>query len=61
MFELIRVRPATIKRAKRNGQYINANGRKYLDSLDHYTSLSDGLTHYFNEHKTQVKRVLNYI
>jgi len=61
MFELIRVRPATVKRANRKGQYINANGRKYLQSLDDYTSLCDGLTHYFNEHKTQVKRVLNYI
>ena len=61
MFEFIKVRPATIKRAKRQGQYINANGRKYLDSLDHYTSLENGTTHYFNEHKTQVKRVLNYI
>ena len=61
MFELIRVRPAAVKRAKRKGQYINANGRKYLNSLDDYTSLDNGTTHYFNEHRTQVKRVLNYI
>jgi hypothetical protein len=61
MYELIRVRPATIKRANKKGAYINANGRKYLEALNHYTSLRDGTTYIFNEQKTKVKRITNYI
>lgn len=61
MFDFIKTKPATIKRAKRKGAYINANGRKYLESLNDYTELQTGTTHYFNEQQTKVKRITNYI
>ena len=61
MFDFIKTKPATIKRAKRKGAYINANGRQYLQSLEPYTDLNTGITHYYNESRTKVKRIINYI
>lgn len=61
MFELIQVKPARIQATPKGRHYIKANSRVYIPSLDSFTSLSDGTTYIFNDDRTQVKRIKNYI
>lgn len=61
MYELIKVRPATIKTSPKGRHYIKADRRIYLQSLSHYTSLEDAKTYIFNEDLTKVKRIENLV
>lgn len=62
MYNYIKVKPATIKATPKSlKKYIKAGQRIYLESLSNYTSLKDGTTYIFNDDKTQVKRIKNYI
>ena len=61
MYELIKTKSATLRKAPRKGAYIVANGRKYLTSTDDYSDLNTGITNYFSNDKTKVKRIQNYI
>jgi len=61
MYEFIKVKPATIYKAPKKGYYIKAGTRIYIPSLEPFTDLKEGLTYYFNDTKTKVKRIQNYI
>ena len=60
-FEHLTTKAAKVQTSPKGRHYIKAGSRVYLPTLNNYSSLRDGKTYIFNEDKTKVKRLLNWI
>ena len=60
-FEYLTTKAAKVQTSPKGRHYIKAGSRVYLPTLNNHSSLTDGKTYIFNEDKSKVKRLLNWI